>query len=450
VGLPTSKDAVNVYVLYMDIVDSTRNTVHEQDRINVQLRDTVMATAAFREASEGAGMISLPTGDGMALVFLRKLDAPLRCAIEIANALQRDHFCGLRMGIHCGPVIIENDINGRHNVSGDGISLAARVMSCGSDGHILLTRNAADLVKNLEVYVGKLSPLGERQVKKDRIEVWNFVDGPVGNRAGLTTKRGRFPLMWTLVAGILVATALAGFMLRPQKVVSPKAAPPLPLAETKLGFNLWRMRPSPPGADFKTRGFVLENDSRGEMDVTPELVPLEQAVKEQGRVRITVQPFQQGYLYVVDRDLYADGSKSAPKLIFPDTRILDGDNFLQPFRTVGIPPSPQAFTVKRTRANQTAILLMFVLSPKPLPGIGPQDHEQKLAEETVTGWEKEWGGEVDLMENKSMAGELYTSAEFKAEKSQGAPAKQPISLFRRKGHPNEPLVATAQVKIEAR
>jgi TolB-like protein len=180
--MQAGKEPITVYVLYMDIVDSTRATVEQQDRINARLKEIVMATREFQDARARNELISLPTGDGMALVFLRKLEAPARCAIEIQRALLADPFCGLRMGIHSGPVLLEPDINGQPNVSGDGISLAARVMSCASGGHILLSRNAADLLRNLEAWKTKLHKLGEYQVKEDRLEVWNFVDGEIGNR----------------------------------------------------------------------------------------------------------------------------------------------------------------------------------------------------------------------------------------------------------------------------
>ena len=155
--VPSSeKGAVPVYVLYMDIVDSTRATIDQQDRTNAQLRDVVAGVPCFQSALAAGEIISLPTGDGMALVFFNRCDAPLICATDIARKLRANPFCRLRMGIHCGPVIVENDINGRPNVSGDGISLAARVMSCGGADHILLTRNAADLFRNLAPWKEKL------------------------------------------------------------------------------------------------------------------------------------------------------------------------------------------------------------------------------------------------------------------------------------------------------
>ncbi len=436
----------------MDIVESTRNTVDEQSRINARLKEMVAATRAFRDASANDEIIALPSGDGMALVFLRKLDAPLRCAIEIAGALRKDPFCSLRMGIHCGPVIIENDINERHNVSGDGINLAARVMSCGSDRHILLTRNAADLLRNLEAFAGKLYLLGEHDVKKDKIEVWTFVDGMVGNATKLTMEERSVSIRkmaWVLGAVGLFGAALYLELPRHQNITTSLSKVTLTAAETSIGLNLWRMRPSPPGATFRTRGLVLESDARGETDLTPELLTLSRSVSERDRIRISVQTFQPGFLYVVNRDLYHDGTKSAPTLLFPDMRIRGGRNLIQPGEAAGIPPMPQAFGVKRTRPDQIEILLTFILSPEPLRGIEAKDHEQILSEETVAAWESQWGTGVELAENNSMAGQLYTSADFNAERSSGAAAKviTPISLFRRKGHFGEPLVATARVKI---
>ena len=129
-------EPVTVHVLFMDVVRSTQLSADAQHRTNVRLREVVANTDEFRAARKSGELISLPTGDGMALVFRQKLEGPLKCGIEIARILQTEPFCKLRMGIHSGVVFLQRDINDNLNVTGPGINFAERVMSCGEEGDI--------------------------------------------------------------------------------------------------------------------------------------------------------------------------------------------------------------------------------------------------------------------------------------------------------------------------
>jgi hypothetical protein len=170
----------------MDIVAFTSSfTIDRQTWTAARLNEVVANTAAFKAAQASQSLISLPAGDGMALVFLNGMDAPLKCAIEIARALKPDPFCKLRMGIHSGLVIIGPDINGKPNVTGDGINLAQRVMSLGGDGHILISSSVADSLQNLTVWRDKLKYLGEFRAKKNWVRVWNLIDTDAGTNAPL-------------------------------------------------------------------------------------------------------------------------------------------------------------------------------------------------------------------------------------------------------------------------
>src|SRR5205814_9691536 len=48
----------------------------------------VRGTEEYRRARPGEDLISLPTGDGMALTFLNEPEAPVQCALEIAASLR--------------------------------------------------------------------------------------------------------------------------------------------------------------------------------------------------------------------------------------------------------------------------------------------------------------------------------------------------------------------------
>lgn len=178
-------EPITANVLFLDVVKSTQKSADTQRHINARLKEAVMSTCEFQTAKKHDELTSLPTGDGMALAFRGNFRAPLLCAIEIARILKADPFCSLRMGIHSGIVFMQRDINDNRNVTGPGINLAERVMSCGEEGHILLSGEAAELLRHLSAFSDKLEYLGEYKAKRDWLRIWNYTDGNIGNPAPL-------------------------------------------------------------------------------------------------------------------------------------------------------------------------------------------------------------------------------------------------------------------------
>jgi TolB-like protein/Tfp pilus assembly protein PilF len=171
------------HVLFIDIVGYSKLLNEEQkERLN-QLIEIVLATSPVREATDEQ-LVRLPTGDGMALVFRRSAEEPARCALEIAEALQKHPELPVRMGIHSGPVSEVTDVSGRTNIAGAGINMAQRVMDCGDAGHILLSQHVADDLVHSRQWASRLRDLGECEVKHGvRLHLVNLYAEPLGNAA---------------------------------------------------------------------------------------------------------------------------------------------------------------------------------------------------------------------------------------------------------------------------
>jgi TolB-like protein/Flp pilus assembly protein TadD len=169
------------HVLFIDIVGYSKLLNEEQkERIN-QLIEIVLATTPVREATDEQ-LVRLPTGDGMALVFRRSAEEPARCALEIAEVLQKHPELPVRMGIHSGPVSEVTDVSGRTNIAGAGINMAQRVMDCGDAGHILLSQHVADDLVHSRQWASRLRDLGECEVKHGvRLHLVNLYAEPLGN-----------------------------------------------------------------------------------------------------------------------------------------------------------------------------------------------------------------------------------------------------------------------------
>src|SRR5213592_5298447 len=169
------------HVLFIDIVGYSKLRTTEQSAQIEKLRKSVRGTEQFRTAEAEGKLIRLPTGDGGALVF-RNLEAPVLCAVEIANALKNHPEIRVRMGIHSGPVNEVTDLNEQANIAGAGINLAQRVMDCGDGGHILLSQRVAEDLGQYRQWQPQLHDLGEVEVKHGvRVRVFNLYSKELGN-----------------------------------------------------------------------------------------------------------------------------------------------------------------------------------------------------------------------------------------------------------------------------
>ncbi len=236
------------HVLFMDIVGYSTMHMDRQQRIIHDLQEAVRHTSAFRRAQAEDQLIKLPSGDGMALVFFRDPEAPLRCALELTRALHDHPVIKLRMGVHTGPVYRVADINANSNVAGGGINIAQRVMDCGDAGHILVSRTHAEVLGQVSSWSAMLHDLGEAAVKHGvQLHLYNVHNDEAGNpelpkkitieksarSSAIGTEAPQVPTStprprwrkWALAASAtaILGTAILGFLLS-RRLPSPKVS----------------------------------------------------------------------------------------------------------------------------------------------------------------------------------------------------------------------------------
>jgi hypothetical protein len=217
------------HVLFIDMVGYSQLLINEQSALLDELNTIVRGTNQFRQAENEGGLLRLPSGDGMALVFRDTPESPAQCALEIGRALRNHPRLLVRMGIHSGPVNEVPDVNQRANLAGAGINLAQRVMDCGDAGHILLSKRVADDLAPYAKWRPYLHEIGECQVKHGvRIQLVSLHNDDVGNPQ-LPTKfrtseintgdaprqksRRQLPLRLVATLAILAAALVAGILL---------------------------------------------------------------------------------------------------------------------------------------------------------------------------------------------------------------------------------------------
>src|SRR5213596_2030405 len=170
------------HVLFIDIVGYSKLLIGEQSELVRELKEVVAASEQVRVAEEQGRLVTLPTGDGVALVFRDAAETPAHCALEIAHAVKKYPKLRLRMGIHSGPVNMVTDVSNRANLTGAGINVAQRVMDCGDAGHILVSKHVAEDLEHYARWRSYLHELGECEVKHSaRISLVNLYGDSIGN-----------------------------------------------------------------------------------------------------------------------------------------------------------------------------------------------------------------------------------------------------------------------------
>src|SRR5947208_8154117 len=207
------------HVLFIDIVAYSQLLITQQSQQLDTLKRIVRGTEQLRSADTEGKLLRLPTGDGGALVFRTTPEAPVLCALEIARGLKNHPELRVRMGIHSGPVNEITDLNEQANIAGAGINMAQRVIDCGDNGHILLSKRVADDLAQYPRWRSFLHDLGECEVKHGvRIDVVNFYGDGVGNpqvpKRFQILQKHRAPIRWAVIAAVVVAVALLAFNSR--------------------------------------------------------------------------------------------------------------------------------------------------------------------------------------------------------------------------------------------
>ena len=180
--------------------------------------------------------------------------------------------------------------------------------------------------------------------------------------------------------------------------------------DTVVGVTIWRLRPAN-RADAGER--LIVHDDKSTTEWLPERISANTRLVQGDKLRISVEAVRDGYLYVINREQYADGSLGEPYLIFPTTRTGGGDNEVGAGKLVEIPgqeDAPPFFTMRKSRLDHVAEVMSVLVTPKPLEGVQITDKPLKLTEAQVAEWEKTWGSSVGRLDMTTV-GQAWTKDE---------------------------------------
>jgi len=216
-----------------------------------------------------------------------------------------------------------------------------------------------------------------------------------------------------------------------------------------VGITFWRLRDSRADDDQEVRF-----SERGRNTAwTPERVEAEAPLAAGENVRVGIETTRSGYLYVVDREQYADGTFSTPVLIFPTARTRSSHS-VTAGRLIEIPSweaNPPYFTLRMSRPDQVAEVLTVLVVPEPLPDLQLGEEPARLTAEQLRDWERRWGASSTRLGARAQVGMAYTKAEKEAGSVRARLLTQedplPQTIFSLKADPGDPLLVNVRLPI---
>jgi hypothetical protein len=242
---------------------------------------------------------------------------------------------------------------------------------------------------------------------------------------------------------------------QPYKITGERAKAEPGASGMLLGVTVWRLR-QPTRSDEQGARIL---DHNGDTEWAAERVETGTPMPASSRVRITIESPRTGFLYVIDRERYADGSLSEPYLVFPTMRTRGGDNRVVAGRLIELPDQqdrPPYFTLTRSRSNHLGEELIIIVTEQKLPGLEGKIGRSyiKLAASDIpqlAEWEKRLNGSAERIDLIEGAGKPYT----REEKEGGGNGERlltqdeplPQTIYRVMVKPGEPLLVIVPLRI---
>jgi hypothetical protein len=230
-----------------------------------------------------------------------------------------------------------------------------------------------------------------------------------------------------------------------QKIIKPKIE--------ELGVTFWRLRPF----EINDEGAPLFPVRFGEkvQNWTAERVASSTKFEKGDRVRFTVESSRTGYLYVVNREFYTDGTTSEANIIFPTLRTRGGNNRVEAGSLIEIPSASDSvpyFTIKPRRADYAGEELIVLILPNELPNFEKTLRAQPVTPENLTKWFADWESLVDIYDAEDGIGTAYTEIEAIAANAASRSLTQdeplPQTIFRVSLKPNAPMFVAFRMNAE--
>lgn len=162
----------------------------------------------------------------------------------------------------------------------------------------------------------------------------------------------------------------------------------------QVGVTIWKLQ--------RERSRQLERVSRR--------VEADTKFHEGDLLRISIESPLAGYLYIVDRDWFTNGSGGETNLIFP---VRGEDNRLKPGKLIDIPTENEASFKATPKPNQAGEMLTIIVTSSPLK-LPLSNDPLPITNTQLSDWETRWSAITDRYEMNDGAGLTRTIQEQQA------------------------------------
>ncbi len=195
------------------------------------------------------------------------------------------------------------------------------------------------------------------------------------------------------------------------------------LSQAAIGLTIWRLRAPKPADREGSRLLVPELNRKGSsVELVPERVDSATALHVGDRIRLSIEVPHPGFLYVIDRERYSDGTTGEPTLIFPLLSINHGNNEVAAGRVIEIPPQNsdiRALYITRSSDRYIGEDLMLLVTPQPLHDISLSEEARPLDSALVERWDRDWSSNSLILNQDGGQRQVWSAAEQHAGEQSG-------------------------------
>ena len=176
----------------------------------------------------------------------------------------------------------------------------------------------------------------------------------------------------------------------------------------QLGLTIWKLK------TLRNTSYGSAQHSREQYDA--KRVEADTPFREGDLLRLSIESPRDGYLYVINRDWFADGGSGETNLIFPKR---GENNRLRAGKLIDIPAENELPFRASPKPNQAGEFLTIIVSSAPLP-LPFYEKTLPISNAQLMEWEERWGGLTERHEMIGGAGQARTVRERQAAAIKGA------------------------------
>lgn len=233
----------------------------------------------------------------------------------------------------------------------------------------------------------------------------------------------------------------------------PQPQPEPPLRDEKIGVTFWRLR-EPESYERDDAPTFPVKTKKGVEYWTAERVGSTTRFKLNSLVRFSIESPRTGFLYIINREIYGDGTRGEAKLIYPTLKTNpNGESRVTAGSLVEVPHSSARtpyFRVASEEPDYAGEEVVVIITPAKLTGVKIDSEPMPVTTERLEKWLADWSATVDIFEAADGEGVALTQVEEEAAQSRALTQEEPLpqTIYSLRARANQPLLVVFQMQAK--